>query len=105
LVALGLESKKKEIGVRKVLGAEIRQIVWLFTSKYLRLVIVAFVIAAPLSYYLVNEWLLNFAYRIDVSVWVYLLAATIIIGISGITISAKIIKAALRNPVDALYSE
>lgn len=105
MVALGLESRKKEIGVRKVLGAEVRQIVWLFSSKYLKLVIVAFIVAVPISYYLVNEWLLNFAYRIDVSVWVYLMAAAIIVGISGITISAKIIKAALRNPVDALHSE
>ncbi len=105
LVALGLESRKKEIGVRKVLGAEIRQIVWLFSSKYLRLVIVAFIIAVPISYYLVNEWLLNFAYRIDVGLWVYLVAAAIIIGVSGITITAKILKAALSNPVDALYSE
>jgi putative ABC transport system permease protein len=105
LVALGLESRKKEIGVRKVLGAEVKQIVWLFTSKYLRLVIVAFIIAVPISYYLVQEWLLSFTYRIDVGLWVYLVAAAIIVGISGITISAKIINAALRNPVDALYSE
>lgn len=105
MVALGLESRKKEIGVRKVLGAEIKQIVWLFSSKYLRLVIVAFIVAVPISYYLVHEWLLNFAYRIDVSVWVYLMAAAMIVGLSGMTIGAKIIKTALRNPVDALYNE
>ncbi len=105
IVALGLESRKKEIGIRKVLGAQVQQIIWLFTSKYFKLVIIAFIIATPISYYLINQWLLNFAYRIEVNLSIYLIAAVIIGGISSITISMKIINAALRNPVDALRSE
>jgi len=105
MVALGLESRKKEIGIRKVLGAQVQQIIWLFTSKYFKLVIIAFIIATPISYYLINQWLLNFAYRIEVNLSVYIIAAVIIGGISSITISMKIINAALSNPVDALRSE
>ena len=105
IVALGLESRKKEIGIRKVLGAQVQQIIWLFTGKYFKLVIIAFIIATPISYYLINQWLLNFAYRIEVNLSIYLIAAVIIGGISSITISMKIINAALRNPVDALRSE
>ncbi len=105
MVALGLESRKKEIGIRKVLGAQVQQIIWLFTTKYFKLVIVAFIIATPISYYLINQWLLNFAYRIEVNLSIYMIAAVIIGGISSITISMKIINAALRNPVDALRSE
>ena len=105
IVALGLESRKKEIGIRKVLGAQVQQIIWLFTGKYFKLVIIAFIIATPISYYLINQWLLNFAYRIEVNLSVYMITAVIIGGISSITISMKIINAALRNPVDALRSE
>jgi len=105
IVALGLESRKKEIGIRKVLGAQVQQIIWLFTGKYFKLVIIAFIIATPISYYLINQWLLNFAYRIEVNLSIYMIAAVIIGGISSITISMKIINAALRNPVDALRSE
>jgi len=105
IVALGLESRKKEIGIRKVLGAQVQQIIWLFTGKYFKLVIIAFITATPISYYLINQWLLNFAYRIEVNLSIYLIAAVIIGGISSITISMKIINAALRNPVDALRSE
>ena len=105
MVALGLESRKKEIGIRKVLGAQVLQIIWLFTSKYFKLVVVAFIIAVPISYYLINQWLLNFAYRVEVNVYVYMIAAIIICGISLATISMKIIKPALENPVDALRSE
>lgn len=105
MVALGLESRKKEIGVRKVLGAQVQQIIWLFTSKYLKIVLIAFIIASPIAYYFINQWLLNFTYRINMTVSVYAMAALIVIGISSLTIGLKVIKAAFSNPIDALRSE
>lgn len=105
IVALGMETRKKEIGVRKILGAQAQQIMWFFTSKYLQLVIVAFLIAAPLSYLLITEWLSGFAHHIEVSAFIFITAGSIIILVSIGTISIKIFNAALRNPIEALRIE
>ncbi|MEQ8425612.1 MAG: FtsX-like permease family protein, partial [Cyclobacteriaceae bacterium] len=105
IVALGMESRKKEIGIRKILGAQVQQIVWLFTNSYLKLVLIAFLLAAPVSYYLINEWLATFAYRIEIKPGIFASAAAIIVVVALATITLKVLNAALRNPVEALRSD
>jgi putative ABC transport system permease protein len=95
----------KEIGIRKVLGASASGIVTLLTKDFLKLVIVALVLAIPIAWYAFSKWLQNFAYRIDIPWWVFLAAAGIALFIAFITVSAQAIKAALANPVDSLRSE
>ncbi len=105
IVALGMESRKKEISVRKVLGAQVKQIFLQFTGSYFKLIVIAFFIAIPASYYLINTWLETFEYRIDVGISTYAVAAFLTTLLAGFTISIKIIKAALVNPADALRGE
>ena len=97
--------RQKEVGVRKVLGASASQIVYLFSKEFTRLVLLAFVIAAPLGYFAMQAWLETFVYRIDLSVAYFALALLTSVGIAWITVSYKSIRAALSNPVDALRSE
>ncbi|MCB0492874.1 MAG: ABC transporter permease [Cyclobacteriaceae bacterium] len=105
IVALGMETRKKEIGIRKILGAQVQQIMWFFTSKYLQLVMIAFLIATPVSYLLITEWLSGFAYRIEVDATIFITAGLSIILVSAGTIGIKIFNAALRNPIEALRIE
>ena len=97
--------RQKEIGVRKVLGASVAQIIYLFSKEFTLLVLLAFVIAAPLGYFAMQAWLETFVYRIDLSVLYFALALLASIGIAWITVGYKSIRAALSNPVDALRSE
>lgn len=105
IVALEMESRQKEIGMRKILGAQVKQVIWLFTRKYLQLVALAFLIAAPISYLLSREWLSTFAYRIEMDPSIFIAAASLVLAVSGLTISMKILNTALRNPAEALRSE
>jgi len=105
LASFSVEQRVKEIGVRKVLGASVVQIVNLISQDFLRLVVVAFVIAAPLAWFAMNKWLEDYAYRIDVSWWVFVLAGILAIAIALVTVSFQSIKAALKNPVRSLRSE
>ncbi|HYC84799.1 MAG TPA: FtsX-like permease family protein, partial [Chryseosolibacter sp.] len=106
LVTFSAEHRAKEIGVRKVMGAKVSQIVWLLTTDFARLVLIAFVLAIPITWYSMNEfWLEGFAYRIDFSVWVAVLAGGISLMVAVITICVQAIQAAYRNPVNALRSE
>lgn len=95
----------KEIGVRKVLGSSVQNIVVLLSKDLLKPVLVATCIAMPLGYYVMHQWLQNFAYQTSLSVWVFLLAAMITFGIAFITVSVKAVKAALMNPVKSLRTE
>jgi len=97
--------KTKEVGIRKVLGASVAQIVALFSKEFIGLLLVAFVIAAPLAAYFMNGWLNDFAYRIPLAWWMFALGMTITVVIMLITIGYKSIKSALANPVDALRNE
>jgi putative ABC transport system permease protein len=99
------EKRFKEIGVRKVLGASVSQIVAMMSSEFVKLVVVAFVIAVPLSVYCMNKWLEGFAYRINPDVMIYLLAGIIAFAIALLTISFESLKAASGNPVKALRNE
>jgi putative ABC transport system permease protein len=105
LAAFNAEKCTKEIGIRKVMGASVSQLAGLLTFDFLKLVAVAIVIAVPLGWYIMNGWLADFTYRIDISVNVFLIAALIAVSISVITVSYQAIKAAIVNPVESLKSE
>lgn len=97
--------KTKEIGIRKVLGASISSVVQLISKDFFKLVIIATVIATPLGYWTMDKWLQDFAYRINISWWVFVLAGASILLIALMTLSIQTIKAALANPVKSLRAE
>lgn len=99
------ERRKKEVGIRKVLGASTTEIVTLFTKEFLKWVLLANIIAWPAAYLFTENWLNDFAYRIDVGITQFLLAGSIAIAIALITISYQAIKAAIANPVESLKYE
>ncbi len=105
LISFSTEQRTKEIGVRKVLGASIFDIVKIFTNNYLKLILIAIIIASPVSYYLLNIWLQDFAYRIDISIWFFILSGIIVLLIAVLTVIYQIIKAATVNPVKSLRYE
>lgn len=105
LVAFTAMQRTKEVGIRKVLGASVSNIVSLFSKDFIKLVLLANVIAWPLAYYAMNQWLENFAYRIEVNGWVFAIAGAAAILITMLTISYQAIKAALANPVKSLRTE
>ncbi len=99
------QQRTKEIGVRKVLGASIGSIVTLLSRDFLKLVLIAIVIASPIAYYAMNRWLQDFAYKIDIEWWVFALAGLLAVSIALLTVSFQSIKAALMNPVKSLRTE
>jgi putative ABC transport system permease protein len=99
------EARTKEIGIRKVLGASASQIVTLLSKDFLTLVLISFVIAAPLAWYAMNKWLQDFAYRINIEWWIFALAGASALLIALLTVSYQSIKAALANPVKSLRTE
>ena len=105
LATFTAEQRTKEIGVRKVLGASVFGLVTLLSKDFLKLVLIAIVIASPLAWYTMNRWLQDFAYRIDIEWWVFGLAGLLAVGIALLTVSFQSIKAALMNPVKSLRSE
>lgn len=100
-----VERKVKEIGVRKVLGASVSGIVGLLSKDFLKLVFIAFLIACPIAWYFMNKWLEDFAYRIDINWWVFVLAGLMALLIALITVSFRAFKAAIANPVKSLRTE
>jgi len=105
LTTFTAEQRIKEIGIRKVLGASVNQIVTLLTKDFLKLVIISFLIAVPFSWYIMNKWLQNFAYRIEISWWMFAIAGILSLLIALLTVSFQAIKAAIANPVKSLRSE
>ncbi len=105
LAAFTAVQRRKEIGVRKVLGATVSEIVTLLSKDFLKLVILSLVLASPIAWYFMNNWLNDFAYRINLSVWIFILAGSMALFIAFITISFQSIRAALANPVTSLRSE
>jgi ABC-type antimicrobial peptide transport system permease subunit len=97
--------RQKEIGIRKVLGARVGQIVFILNKGTINLILIAVVIASPIAWYFLQEWLNGFAYRIVINWWVFALAGSIALLIMFFTVSYQSIKAALANPVAALRSE
>ena len=105
LVAFTVTQRTKEIGVRKVLGANVLSIVQLISKDFMWLIGIATVIAFPVAWYAMNKWLEDFAYRIHLSMMVFVVAAVITSVIAMITISFQSIKAAIANPVKSLRTE
>ncbi|HLK30103.1 MAG TPA: ABC transporter permease [Puia sp.] len=105
LVAFAAAQRTKEVGIRKVLGASLANIVFLFSKEFALLIAIAFLIAAPLGYYVMNNWLQNFAYQIHIHAGIFIIAILVSILIAAITISYQAIKAAVANPVKSLRTE
>lgn len=107
---LGLSSytaiqRTKEIGIRKVLGASVQSIVVLLSADFIKLILLAIIIACPIGWYFMNKWLQDFAYKISISYWIFIIAGMISLLIALITISTQAIKAAITNPTKSLRSE
>ena len=105
LAAYTAERRTKEIGVRKVLGASVSGIAALLSKDFLKLVLVSCIVAFPLAWLMMNNWLQNYQYRITISWWVFLIAGTVAILIALLTVSFQAIKAAIANPVKSLRTE
>jgi ABC-type antimicrobial peptide transport system permease subunit len=95
----------KEVGIRKVLGATAGNIVCLFLKEFIMLIAIAFAIATPIAWYYMDQWLQDYAYRIDISWWIFAAGGTVAIIIALATISFQAVKAALANPVKSLRAE
>jgi putative ABC transport system permease protein len=105
IVFLVMEQRRKEIGVRKVLGASITQLTGLLARDFIRLVSLAFFVATPIAWFFLNRWLNNFSYRINIGWWVFPVAGIVTLLIALLTISIQTIKAAIANPADSLRAE
>jgi putative ABC transport system permease protein len=99
------EQRTKEIGVRKVLGASVSNIVKMLSIDFVKLVILAFLIATPIAYFFMSKWLQDFAYRIDLSSWIFISTGVIALLVALATLSYQAIRAAIANPVDSLRTE
>jgi putative ABC transport system permease protein len=105
LVTYAAEQRTKEIGIRKVLGAGVGRIVTMLSKEFVRLVLIASLIGFPLAWWAMDQWLQSFAYRINISWWVFVIAGCMIMTIALVTISLQTIKAAIANPVKSLRAE
>jgi putative ABC transport system permease protein len=105
LVAFTVNQRRKEVGIRKVLGASISSLLIRFSRQYIFLIGAASLIAIPVVQYILSLWLENFAYRIEISWWIYMLSMVALIVIALFTISHQALRAALVNPVNVLRDE
>jgi putative ABC transport system permease protein len=105
LATYATEQRVKEIGIRKVLGASVTNIVGLLSSGFVKLVLVAFIIATPLAWWAMHQWLQSFAYRVNIQWWIFLLAGALAVVIAIFTVSYQAFKAAIMNPIRSLRAE
>ncbi|MCC7379169.1 MAG: FtsX-like permease family protein, partial [Chitinophagaceae bacterium] len=105
LVSFMAVQRTKEMGIRKVLGASVRNIVFLLSKEFTLLIVIAFAIASPIAYYIMNKWLQNYSYRIPIGATIFLLAITCSVVIAWLTVGYKAVKAAIANPVKSLRTE
>ena len=105
LTAYITEQRTKEIGIRKVLGASIPEILLLLSKEFTKWVIIGNIIAWPIAYFIITKWLQNFAYKTNIGIWIFLISGIIAFLIALITISTQTIKAASSNPVKSLRYE
>jgi putative ABC transport system permease protein len=105
ITAFSVVQRTKEIGIRKVLGANVSAIVLLISKDFLVMVVIAMIIASPIAWYISHQWLQDFAYRISIHWWIFVAAGIVSLLVAAVTVSAQAIKAALANPVKSLKSE
>lgn len=105
LAAYTTEQRTKEIGIRKVLGASVTGITGLLAKDFLKLVLIAILISSPVAYHFMNLWLADFAYRVEIQWWVFLIAGAVAVAIAFLTVSFQSVKAALANPIKSLRNE
>jgi ABC-type antimicrobial peptide transport system permease subunit len=105
LASFTIEKRFREIGVRKVMGASVQQLLMLISTEFLKLVAVAFVIAVPLTWYLMSNWLQKYTYHINISIWLFACVGALILLLTMIVVSLNTMKAATANPVKSLRSE
>jgi putative ABC transport system permease protein len=105
LAAFSAEQRLKELGIRKVMGARVHELVLLFSSEFTKLVLVAIVLATPIAWFFADKWLSNFAYRTPIEVWVFIVAAVSALSIAAVTVSYQAFAAASTNPVETLRNE
>jgi putative ABC transport system permease protein len=99
------EQRTNEIGIRKVLGASESGVVFLLSKQFTKWVLIANIFAWPAAFFIMNEWLKSFAYRINIGVWVFVLSGVLAVGIALVTVSYQALKAARANPIDSLRYE
>jgi ABC-type antimicrobial peptide transport system permease subunit len=105
LATYAAEQRVKEIGIRKVLGASVWQVARLLATDFVRLVALAFMVAVPLAYYLMDRWLADYAYRVALDGWLFALVGVGVLAVAVLTVSGQATRAALANPVKSLRSE
>ena len=105
LTAFTAQQRTKEIGIRKVLGASVLQIVNLLSKDFAKVILVAAVLALPLAYFAMDQWLSTYATRISLNVWIFALPVVVILLIALLTVSFQTIRTALSNPTNALKQE
>ena len=105
LSAFAISQRIKEIGIRKVLGANVNSIVTLLSKDFLLLVVIASIISLPVGWWAMNQWLNEFAYRIQISWWVFAVAMAVALVVAFVTISVQAVKAAVSNPIKSLRTE
>jgi len=99
------EQRSKEIGIRKVLGATVSHLTGLLSMNFVKLVLIAFVIASPVAWWGMHKWLQDFAYRTDITAWIFVIAGGMVILIAVATISVQAMRTAMANPVKSLRAE
>ncbi len=105
LASFTIEKRIREIGVRKVLGASVQQLLMLISKEFLKLVLIAFIIAVPLTWWLMNNWLEKYTYRIDINIWLFGAVGVLILLLTLVVVSLNTMRAAIANPVKSLRSE
>jgi putative ABC transport system permease protein len=105
LSAIAAANRVKEIGIRKVLGASVSELVGLLSAGFVSMVVLAILIAMPLAWWMMNKWLEDFAYRIEIRWWMFGLVGLMAVAIALATVSFQVVRAARANPIDALRSE
>ena len=105
LASFTAESRTKEIGIRKVLGASVTGIVFMLSKQFTKWVLLANVIAWPAAYYIMSRWLKNFAYRADINILIFVLSAFLVLAVALLTVSFQSIRAATANPAESLRYE